>query len=343
MKHAALGLRIFAVTVLSLAPALVMVALGWPGALTVGLFALGGAAAGTVAGGLRIGVILSITIGVAAAIAMPLAANPWAIAAVMVVLGGIYGFWAARGYASGAMLIPALVPYLVRDPPGIFNNDEPTINIAYLAAFMLIWISTGAWTALVMNRLVLKGNSFAGPSQSTQPTVIFGLALGAVAGVVAAVALNVDPTAQWPWIILTMFILANPTGKIDPKQVRDRVTGTVIGLGGALLLSTLSLKSATQGVVALILITAALIVRIEKKPYWAFVMIMTPAIIMMDSTGATTSWVAEQRLLFTLLGAAIVIAVALLANLVWSIFLRKHPRDAQANTAAATNADNTDN
>lgn len=343
MKHALLGLRIFAVAVLSLAPALVMVVSGWPGAFTVGLFALGGAAAGTVAGGLRIGVIVTITLAVAGAIAISMSANPWAIAAVMLVLGGIYGFWAAHGYASGAMLIPALVPYLVRDPPGIFTNDAPTINLAYIGAFLLIWIVTGIWTALVMSKIVLKGNSFAGPSQATLPTVIFGLFLGAVAGLVAAVAMTVAPTAQWPWIILTIFLLANPSGKIRGTQVRDRVTGTVIGLGAALLLSELPLSPAGQGILALILITAALVIRIEKRPYWFFVMVMTPAIILMDSTGSNTEVVAEQRLLFTLLGIVITVSAALLANLVWSAYLRRHPKDAQVNSAADTAADNTAN
>lgn len=343
MKHATLGLRIFAVTVLSLAPALVAVALGWPGAFTIGLFGLGGAAAGTVAGGLRLGVIISVTIAVAGAIAIPLGAYPWAIAAVMLVLGGIYGFWAAHGYASGALLIPALVPYLVRDPPGIFTNDAPTINFAYIGAFMLIWVATGTWTALVMSKIVLKGKSFAGPSQSTWPTVIFGLFLGAIAGLVAAVAMTVDPKTQWPWIVLTMFLLANPTGKIRAKQVRDRVTGTVIGLGVALLLSMLPLSPAGLGILALALITAALVIRIEKRPYWLFVMVMTPAIILMDSTGSSTEVVAEQRLIFTLLGIVITVSAALLANLVWSNYLKRHPRDAQANTAADTTADNTAN
>lgn len=343
MKHAVLGLRIFAVTVLSLAPALVAVVLGWPGAFTVGLFALGGAAAGTVAGGLRLGLIISVTLAIAGAVAMPLGGYPWAIAAVMVVLGGIYGFWAAHGYASGAMLIPALVPYLVRDPPGIFTNEAPTVNIAYIGAFLLIWIITGIWTSLVMSKIVLKGKSFAGPSQATKPTVIFGLFLGAIAGVVAAVAMTVDPTAQWPWIILTIFLLANPSGKIRAKQVRDRVTGTVIGLGAALLLSALPLSPAGQGILALVLITAALVIRIEKRPYWFFVMVMTPAIILMDSTGSNTELVAEQRLIFTLLGIVITVSAALLANLAWSTYLKRHPRDAQANTSADTAADNTAN
>lgn len=343
MKHAVLGLRILAVTVLSLAPALLAVVLGWPGAFTVGLFAMGSAAAGTVAGGLRFGVIVSVTIALASVIAIPLGAYPWAIAGVLVVLGGIYGFWAARGYASGAMLIPALVPYLVRDPPGIFTSDTPNLDLAYLGALLAIWIPTGIWTAVVMSRLVLKGKAFPGPSQSTQPTVIFGLFLGAVAGIVAAISITVDRAAQWPWIVLTMFLLANPTGKINRIQVRDRVFGTVVGLGLGLLLSTLPLSSAASGSVALLLIAAALVIRIEKRPYWVFVMIMTPAIILMDSSGTSAEWIAEQRLLFTVLGAAITITVALVANLVWSNYLRKHPRDSQANTPADNTADNTAN
>ena len=335
MKYAHLGLRVFAVMVLALAPALVMLAAGWPGAVATAHFALVGAAYGTLSGGFRFGVIATLTIAVAGVIAIPLGAYPWAIAALMVVLGGIYGFWAAAGYASGAMLIPALVPYLVRDPPAIFSSDAPTIDLAYLATFALIVVTTGVWTALVLSKLVLKGKTFGGGRLSPRPTIAFGLFLGAIAGLVVAVVSQVAPGSEWAWITYTMFILANPTGKIDPQQARERVIGTVIGLAAALAISALPLGSALLGLVILVLITTAVVVRIDKKPYWMYVMILTPAIIIMDSSGSDTAVLAEQRLLFTLLGVAIIIATTLLANFAWSRFLRRHPQDTPSAVDAA--------
>ena len=327
----------------ALVPAWVMVAAGWTGAIEPALFALGAATAGTVAGGFRFGVTITVTIAVAAVIAMPLGAYPWAVAALMVLLGGVYGFWSAVGFTSAAMLIPALVPYMIRNPPGIFSTAAPTLDAKYLAAFFFVFTLSGVWVSLVMNKLVLKGKSFPGPTQSRRPAVIFGMLLGAIAGVVVAIAVTVAPTTQWPWITLTMFLLANPTGSIDPKQVRDRVTGTLIGLAAALLLSAVGLSGAALGVLAVLLITSALVVRIEKKPYWMFVMIMTPAIVLMDASGSNPDYVAEQRLLFTLLGATITIAVTLLANLAWSRYLAKHPRDVPADTSANLRADNSAN
>ena len=322
-KYLKLGLIIFGVTILALVPALVLVGAGWAGAFAVGLFAMGGAAAAVVAGGFRLGVIASITIALAAALAMPLSSYPWAIAVLMAVLGAIYGYWASKGYASGAMLIPALVPYLVRDPPGIFTTAVPTINFQYILAFISIWVISGIWTSFVMYKLVLKGKTYPGPSQSTKSTIIFGLFMGSVAGIVAATALSLDPRVEWPWIILTMFILASPSGKLKFKQVRDRIIGTTIGLGLALLVSTLPLGPGQLGILAILLMTASLVVRILKKPYWAFVMVMTPAIIIMDSTGSNTEVVAEQRLLFTVLGVLIIVSVTAIANLVWGMYIRR--------------------
>lgn len=343
MKHALLGLRIFGVTLISLVPAMVMMAAGWPGALEPALFAMGAAMAGTVAGGFRFGVVMSVTVGLAAVISMPLGSLSWAAGAIMLVLGGIYGFWASFGYTSAAMLIPALVPYLIRDPPGIFATGKPTIDAGYLAAFFFIFVISGIWASLVMSKLVLKGKSFPGPTQRRRPAVIFGLLLGAIAGVVVAIAISVAPESQWAWITLTMFLLANPTGRIDPKQVRDRVTGTVIGLAVALLLSNLNLGGAALAVLAVVLITSALVVRIEKRPYWIFVMILTPAIVLMDAAGSNAETVAEQRLLFTLLGATITIAVTLLGNFAWSKYLAKHPNDVPSATAANASSDNSAN
>lgn len=326
MKHAHIGLRVFAVLVVALAPALIMMAAGWPGAVATAHFALVGAAYGTLSGGLRFGVILTVTIALAGVVAIPLSDSAWAIAALMVVLGGIYGFWSAAGYASGAMLIPALVPYLVRDPPGIFSTDAPTINVSYLATFAMILIVTGVWTSLVLSKLVLKGKTFGGEPLATRPTISYGLLLGAIAALVVTVVSQVAPNSEWAWITYTMFILANPTGKVDPQQARERVLGTVAGLAAALVLSALPLNAALLGLVLLVLITTALVVRIEKKPYWLYVMILTPAIILMDSTGSNTAQLAEERLLFTLLGVAIIIATTLLANLAWSAYLRRRPQ-----------------
>lgn len=343
MKHALLGLRIFAVTLISLVPAWVMVAAGWPGAIEPALFAMGAATAGTVAGGFRFGVIMSITVALAAVISMPLGSYPWAVGVIMILLGGLYGYWSSSGYTSAAMLIPALVPYLIRDPPGIFSTSQPTIDMGYLAAFFFVFVVSGIWASLVMSKVVLKGKSFPGPTQRRRPAVIFGLVLGAIAGVVVAVAINVAPSSQWAWITLTMFLLANPTGRIDPKQVRDRVIGTVTGLAAALLLSGLDLSGAALAAMAVLLITSALVVRIEKRPYWIFVMILTPAIVLMDAAGSNAETVAEQRLLFTLLGATITIAVTLLGNFAWSKYLAKHPNDVPSATAANASSDNSAN
>lgn len=323
-KAAVLYVKLLAVLVVSLLPPLLIVWAGWPGALSIGQFAVWGAATAAIVGGTRLGVAVVISIAVAGAVGMVVGDQPLLVALLMTVLGGIYGWWAAGGWGSGAMLIPGLVPYLVQEPPPLFGSEPATVDARYLLAFTAIFVVSGVWATFVISRITSGPKEHPPVTAKLRATIAYGLALGATAGITAAIALAVDPTLHWAWITLTIFLLANPTGAPDRKKIRDRLVGTVAGFILAVLLFSVSALQPALGVLALLLLTTALTMKVAGQPYWAYVTLLTPAVVLLDSNGADTPWLAEQRLGFTLLGAALAVSVSLVAHIVYRRWLTSH-------------------
>lgn len=323
-KGAALYVKLLAVLVVGLLPPLLIGFAGWPGALGVGHFAVMGAATAAIAGGLRLGVGVTVSIAVAGAIGMVVRDQPLLVALLMTVLGGLYGWWAAAGWGSGAMMVPALVPYLVQEPPPLFSSDPATVDAPYLAAFTAVFLVSGIWGAFVVSRIASGPKEHKPATAKLRATIAYGLALGATGGITAAIALNLSPTLHWAWITLTIFLLANPTGSPDRRKVADRLIGSVVGFLVAVLLFALPVGSSALSVAALLMLTTALTLKVAGTPYWAYVALLTPAVVLLDADGTDGSWLAEQRLGFTLLGAVLAVGVSVAAHVVYRRWLTNH-------------------
>lgn len=335
-KGAALYVKLLVVLVVGLLPPLLIGFAGWPGALGVGHFAVWGAATAAIAGGLRLGIGVTVSIAVAGVIGMVVRDEPLLVALLMTVLGGLYGWWAAAGWGSGAMMVPALVPYLVQEPPPLFSSDPATVDARYLLAFTAVFLVSGIWGAFITSRIASGSKQLKPPTVRLRATIAYGLALGATAGITAAIALDLSPTLHWAWITLTIFLLANPTGSTDHKKIANRLIGSLAGFLLAMLLFALPLGSAVLGVAALLLLTTALTLKVAGTKYWIYVALLTPAVVLLDANTTDGSWVAEQRLGFTLLGAVLAVAVSVAAHAVYRHWLATH---GEQTAAAAANSD----
>lgn len=332
MKYVLLGAKVLLVFTLALLPSVVMTLAGWSGTMVIGGMALAGVTAAAIVGGFGFGAIVSVVLPIAAALGMLVRETSWAVALLMVALGGLYGWWAAAGLGSGAVMVPTLVPYFIQDPPKLFVDAPPVIDMKYALGFIGVFVVSGVWVSFLVGRIVLKGKKLPKPAQRPGPAVAYGMILGAAAGITAVIALSTNKGVHWAWITLTIFALSSTTGELDAKKVRDRLTGTAAGFLLAILIFSLPLGVGIVGVMALLCLTGAMVLLLSHKPYWSYVSLMTPAVVLLDSAGTDNStWVAEQRLLFTLLGAVIAIVVTVVANHALRGWLRDDARDHAAN------------
>ena len=87
-----------------------------------------------------------------------------------------------------------------------------------------------------------------------------------VTGSIAFIALQWFPETMWVWLLLTILLLTKPTKGLNLPQTRDRAVGTVIGALIAGLIVTLGTPKQITGVLALLLIVAALTAMLSAFP-----------------------------------------------------------------------------
>lgn len=132
------------------------------------------------------------------------------------------------------------------------------------------------------------------------------LLLGVLGAVTAAIALAVDDDQAY-WIPMTAMIVAIPTASGTTTRGRERIIGTLIGAAvaiGIALVSPPRLVHAAIAVIALImtLATAGLTYRVQATFVTLFVLL---------AGGAPHRDLVERRVVFTLVGAAVLTTGAL--------------------------------
>jgi hypothetical protein len=315
--------KVLVILLVAAVPALIFTALGWSGALTVGFFGVIAAASATIVGGVRTGVVISALVAVGAVLGLLVREQPGAVALLMVLLGGGYGWIAARGVGSGALMLPALVPYFIEQPPQLFGPGPPTIDAPYLGALVIVVLVSGVWTAWLIGTVIMKSATRLSSPTPLLTTVGYGMALGAAAGIAAGIALRHAPQTHWAWLTLTIFVLADPSGKLDRRKVRDRLLGTFVGFIAALGLLQLPTGAMWTAFFGLTLLTLALTVRVDRRPYWVYVALLTPVIIIVSASSGQADRMAGERLWFTVLGAIIVLSMTVLLNFAYANTIAK--------------------
>jgi uncharacterized membrane protein YccC len=90
------------------------------------------------------------------------------------------------------------------------------------------------------------------------------------------------------------------------------MAGTVAGALIAFILILVNVEETFALIMGGFLIFGALALRyVLKRPYWEYVTVLTPAVILLSATGADRMRVAEDRVAFTLIATAVALLVAL--------------------------------
>ncbi len=303
---------VFVGLVVAMAPFLVASRLWWSGIASIAIFAVLVAMVGTASDGVRIGLKFSLAFVGIGTIAVAVAGSP--VLASLVVAGVAAAIAICAIYqVSGPMLMAALfAPYLIHSPPDALPGNTNTW--AFYAAVAGTLLAAGLWGTLLA-WLVRRGKPTApkGPAISVREGVLTGVIVAVVGGLLTLLCMTQFPKTEWVWLLLTLFVLTKPAPGLNLRMTRDRVAGTMVGVAVALLIGLLGLPTAATTTIGVLALTTALTFRLHGKPYWLYASFLTPAVIMFDSVGADPTSVAEQRLIYTVTGA--VLAVALSAGI----------------------------
>lgn len=189
-----------------------------------------------------------------------------------------------------------------------------------------IWLAVGG--AVILG---LAAAALTSPRPIPGVTGVVAARHAVATGLAAALASYITATlglSHGYWLVLTLALVLRPQRGESSGEATDRVAGTllgvVVGIGVVVLLPL---------VVSLILVVAFLVLTVgwalagNRRRQSAFV---TPAVLILGSGGVagTTVGLAVERLLFTVLGAAVAVGLAVLL----------HRWDAREGSGAAASA-----
>lgn len=327
MAKASRGQRLLLIgliTIAMMAPPIVFVMAG-QGELA-SLFVYGGAIAmGAIFYSLRLAAGLSALAGLAGAAAYALDPYPIAGAVFFGLLTGGCALTARRGLHSPLLMVPIFVSFVLVAPPRI--EGATPLTSALLTGLVLtlggLWTAGSARVLFGRSPKSLERQEF-GP----RAAVAYALLMAVVLGVAAWAVMSFAKYHQGAWLLLTLIILMQPSAHDTVTKSVQRLAGTLVGGAGALALSLVGLQSPYTFVVAGILFFSAFSVRFAlKRPYWEYVTLLTPAVILLDAQGGNDITTTEVRVGFTLI--AVIVALALAIG-IKAIVVRKVPHGESA-------------
>ncbi len=318
--HLSIWLKILALLVIAIAPPAIVSAILWPGASSIVAFGVMAGLMAAMTSGLRSGVRFAAIVAVASTIAVAVDSVPVLAALLVAAMSALIGVFSTKGLAMPMVTCAIVIPYVIHAPPERVAEQGLLSGTAiYLGATLLFVFLCGVWGAAVITRLTKKSPPQS-PADSVSPAhaLIFGSILAISTGVLTYVAMTWFPQTLWMWLLLTIYILSNPVGDRDRSMGRDRLVGTIAGVVTAFLILSVISNTVALYALGILIMTIAITLMAEKKPYWMFASFLTPAVIIFASVGKSQLdqlKVGEERLVFTLVGMAVAVLISFAVTL----------------------------
>ncbi len=273
---------------------------------------------------LRLSIALSVIAGVAGIVAI--LAEPWPIAGALVItlLTAGAALASRRGLHNAALLVPIVISLIITAPPTISGVDSPVVTALVTG---LALCASGLWVTLVV-RLVLGSGAPRLPRSEYSRTVSLAYAavMAVVVGVASYIVLALYPIDRGGWLILALIVTLQPSAADTITKALQRLGGTVIGLAIALLIALANPPPWANLLITSILLYLALASRfVVPLPYYVYVVLLTPAVLLMNTQVADAFDLAGKRLELTAVAALVAIIVAVIGKGVVLYLHRRHP------------------
>lgn len=284
---------------------------------SAGVFILGSlpATIAVVVVGARRALQIALGAAIGGALAAGFSGNAWVGALIIAVLAGYGGYSARYGNESPVLLVPVVVAFIVVSPPDLTDRAGNTLaGWPYAAVVGISLLIGGVWVAAL--GLLLARNLERAKDDPVERRVAigYGIALAASTGISTFIAANYFPGSTGAWVILTILLVMKPRPTDMWRTARHRVGGTLAGAlmaAGLVVMmdaAGLPLSAWSTALGAVFLILALSFIRV--RPYWQYVTLLTPAIILLKSSGDDTLDLDAQRVLMTIIGTLVALAFA---------------------------------
>ena len=287
-------------------PTVVVVMIGWKSAGTLAMLA---AMAGLFsAAGLRWRGLIPMTLvsGLGIFAGTLASDNPVASAAVMLGSGAILGGVNKWGLSVWNFMFPVLVASVIAEPPKVVTGVEFNALITALIGMGCILVG-GLLTMLVVKKAVQQTV----PAYPLKVNVVYAVnfaILLAAAGYVASVMKSELP-GMWLALSIVVILIRPYQGETTIKALQ-RAGGTILGFLLAIGISASLMPTSLYYVIAFAFLEIAVLMRFSlKRPYWEYVMFLTPGVVLLSGSPSQATEAADYRLLATVAAALACLAV----------------------------------
>ena len=250
-----------------------------------------------------------LTVGLFAALApitVFVGAVPVTGAALMALMCGGLGVSALFGLQQSMMLVPLYLSLEMIAPPAWGDAPVDRGSTSYLLWTMLIWGGGALWAVLVFPPLLRKMKPIPREPNSRSDTIVYTATLTVLCTLSTLVVLIWWPGSNGAWLIVTLLVITQAGARSPVKRTAARIVGTVIGVVAAAVLAAPWTGETVLIGIGLVLLVIALMVRIGPN-FWLFTAVITPAFVLFTSVSSDIATSAEQRVVDTLVGAALVL------------------------------------
>jgi MFS family permease len=264
---------------------------------------------------------LQIALGAAVggALAAGFAGNAWVGALIIAVLAGYGGYSARYGNESPVLLVPVVVAFIVVSPPDLTDRAGSTLaGWQYAVVVGVSLLIGGVWVAAFGLLVARKLERAKDDPVERSVAIGYGVALATSTGIATFIAAYYFPGSTGAWVVLTILLVMKPRATDMWRTARHRVGGTLVGalMAAGLVVvmdaAGLSLSTWSTALGAAFLVLALSFIRV--RPYWQYVTLLTPAIILLKSSGDDTLDLDAQRVLMTIIGTLVALAFAVVVR-----------------------------
>lgn len=120
------------------------------------------------------------------------------------------------------------------------------------------------------------------------------------------------PQAKWAWLLAAIYSMMMAAEGLSWKASIETILGTLAGVGIALVVLLVALPISLVVLVGTVLMSASIALRMANKRYWISTAVSTAGVIFVTGAGMDPFLAAEDRLIFTMVGAVIAVLLGLM-------------------------------
>lgn len=284
-------------------PGVLLEQAGVTGAGVIGLAGLAATIASATLGW-RVGALAAVVV-TAGVVLADAAAGSWLTSTlVMVAVSAGYGLSATRGWQRGLSLVPIAIAFVIASPPSTgWSGDRPLLAIAVVTA------ATAAFGVVVSALLTRHPTS----AQQSAVNAVRARGYAIMLAIAAVVTTPIAVLGNWGhpggWLIMTPLIVIQPQLHDAVEKSWRRALGTIIGFVIAFGCSVVIPAGWGLYVIGAAFAGFALFALGRSWSYSIFATALTVAVVLLEGTSTSVADTGRWRLLATLLGVGVAIAI----------------------------------